>query len=124
MPKILLLLKAEQLALFATPTHVSGYTRKDGTYVAPQVAVRRKRLEPHHQASLFEHEARSATPAARGDKRGGALDRFIAKHGGPARMADTLKGLAPEARAKLLDAMAHVGGVDAKAVMEIGRAHV
>ena len=110
----ILFIKAEQLNLFATPTHVEGYTKKDGTYVGPHIASRKKRLEPHHQASLFEHQTKVADPKK--DKTT-ALDRFIAKHGGPARMADTLKHQTPEARAKLIDAMAQVGGVDAKAVM-------
>lgn len=112
---MLFLLKVEQLGLFATPTHVDGYTNtRTGKFIGPQIAIRHKKMEPHHQASLFEHEQAPAPKT----KRGAALDKFISKHGGPARLKDTIQALAPEARAKMLDAMATVGGVDAAAVME------
>ena len=103
-----ILAKAEQLGLFAVPVHVAGSTDKHGRYRAPHMAMRRKKMSPPHQASLFDA---AGNPAKTVGPRSSKLDRFLAKHGGPARMAATLKDQTPEARAKLIDAMTHLDGL-------------
>lgn len=107
-----LLTKAEQLALFAVPVHVAGSTDKHGHYRAPHIAMRKKKMATPVQASLFGEDGQPVGPKSP------KLDKFLAKHGGPARMAETLKDQTPEARAKLIDAMAHLDGLDTKAVMD------
>lgn len=43
--RALFFVKAEQLSLFDTPANISGYTRRDGTFVKPHVARRRARSD-------------------------------------------------------------------------------
>lgn len=94
------LAKAEQLSLFDMPVHVAGSVDKNGVQRAGHMARRKKKL------------AAPAT-APTGDK----LDEFIAKHGGQAHLKAEIDKMTPEQRAKLIDAMAHVGGVGHEAVM-------
>lgn len=49
--RILLRKAAEQLGLFDMPVQVEGYTRDDGTYVAPHTSRRHKRLGGDKQAA-------------------------------------------------------------------------
>lgn len=104
------LTKAEQLGLFAVPVQVSGSTDKHGNYRAPHIAMRRKKMPHPDQGELFSGVERHPVAPK--------LDKFLAKHGGPARMSETLKQQTPEVRAKLIDAMAHLDGLDPKAVMD------
>ena len=106
--------KAEQLGLFSVPVHVSGSTDKHGHYRPPHMSVRRKRMPNPDQGDMFEgHGLGQSESHGKAPK----LDRFLAKHGGAKRMAETLQQQTPEARAKLIDAMAHLDGLDAKDVM-------
>ena len=122
---MLILLRKSQMGLFATiPVHVKGSVRKDGTRVADHMSVRRKKLEPHqaqHQGGLFGDAP--AAVAAVGSKLGAKLSQFLARHGGAARMADTLASFTPEQRAKMLDMMATLGGVSANEVHQALQAH-
>ena len=121
---MLILLRKSQMGLFATiPVHVKGSVRRDGTRVADHMSVRRKKLEPHqaqHQGGLFGDAP--AAVAAVGAKLGAKLSQFLARHGGAARMADTLASFTPEQRAKMLDMMATLGGVSANEVHQALRA--
>ena len=107
---LILFMKAEQLGLFDMPVQVAGSVDKHGHVRAPHVRIQKVRLKEHHQASLFEHAEESAKPERA--KKSPKLDKFLAKHGGPARMADSLKGMTPEQRGKLIDAMAHLDGLE------------
>lgn len=111
---MLFILRKSQLALFNMPVHVAGSYRKDGTYVKPHMRTARVAMKPHEQGHLFG--APPEAPAAA--KKTPKLDKFLAKHGGEARMRSTLMEMRPEQRAKLIDAMAHIDGLDPSAVTE------
>lgn len=84
------------------PTHVSASVDKDGRERPAHIAVRHKKVTFTENVG-HEHE----TP----------LDFFIEKHGGAAHLRETIEAMEGHQRAKLLDAMAHVDGIDAAAVM-------
>jgi hypothetical protein len=85
------------------PTHVAASVDKTGRERPAHIAVR------HKKVSVADEDAPEA---------GTRLDAFIAKHGGPAHLRETLEKMEGHERAKLLDAMAHVDGTDAAAVMK------
>jgi hypothetical protein len=87
----------------AIPTHVSASIDKDGRGRSAHIAVRHKKVTFTENVG-HEHE----TP----------LDCFIEKHGGATHLRETLEKMEGHERAKLLDAMAHVEGTDAAAVMK------
>ena len=84
------------------PVHVAASVDKNGVKRAAHMSRRRKRVE----TSPMAH---TETPSQ--------LDTFIGRHGGPAHLKDTLEKLTPEQRAKLIDAMAHMEGIDHDGVM-------
>lgn len=85
------------------PTHVSSSTGKDGRKQSAHIAVRHKKI-------AFDVDS-----VPLGDS---PLDAFIAKHGGREHLRKTLDEMTSEQRAKLIDAMAHVGDLDHAAVMD------
>ncbi|HEX7906777.1 MAG TPA: methyltransferase domain-containing protein [Paraburkholderia sp.] len=111
---MLFILRKSQLSLFAMPVHVAGSYRKDGTYVKPHMRTARVAMKPHEQGHLFG--APPGAPAAA--KKSPKLDKFLAKHGGEARMRSTLMAMRPEQRAKLIDAMAHIDELEPAHVTE------
>lgn len=111
---MLFILRKSQLALFNMPVHVAGSYRKDGTYVKPHMRTARVAMKPHEQGHLFG--APPEAPAAA--KKSPKLDKFLAKHGGEARMRSTLMEMRPEQRAKLIDAMAHIDELEPARVTE------
>jgi protein-L-isoaspartate O-methyltransferase len=111
---MLFILRKSQLPLFAMPVHVAGGYRKDGTYVKPHMRTAHVAMKPHEQGHLFG--APPAAPAAA--KKTPKLDKFLAKHGGEARMRSTLMEMRPEQRAKLIDAMAHIDDIASPEVVE------
>ncbi|WP_143328253.1 methyltransferase domain-containing protein, partial [Caballeronia pedi] len=110
---MIIVLRKSQLALFDMPVHVAGSVRKDGTYVKPHMRTARVALKPHEQGHLFG-EAPAKQAASRKTPK---LDKFLAKHGGEARMRSMLMDMRPEQRAKLIDAMAHIDGLEPADVM-------
>ena len=101
---MLLLLKSEQLGLFDMPVHVAGSIDKHGHVRAPHMSTRKKRLNPETHHAPVSHVVNR-------------LDAWILSHGGPDHLRTELESMTAEQRAKLIDAMAHVGGVDHAAVM-------
>lgn len=89
--------------IVAVPTHVGPTIDKNGR-------KRPAHLSTRHRVVPVGEEApgENATP----------LDGWITKHGGAEHMRKTLEDMAPHERAKLLDAMAHIEGTDAAAVMK------
>lgn len=93
--------------LVSIPTHVRPSTDKDGRKRPAHISTRQKRVAFSVDSSYPQgHESASA------------LDGFIAKHGGPDHLRETLEKMEPHERAKLLDAMAHVDNTSAAAVMK------
>lgn len=101
---MLILLTKSEPPMFNMPVHVAGSFRKDGTYVKPHMSMRKKHIET-------ASESRPA-PVTK-------LGAFIGKHGGPERLRSSLAEMSAEHRAKLIDAMAHLGGVEPDAVMQL-----
>lgn len=96
--------KPKQAQLFLMPTHVAGSVDKRGRVTPGHMSKRRKKI---------------ANPPAPAQQRVESnLDKFITSHGGADRMRETLKEMTPEQRAKLIDAMAYVGGVKHDAVLD------
>jgi hypothetical protein len=89
--------------LAPVPTHIRPSVDKDGRKRSGHIAVRHKKV-----AFNVDSEPLGDSP----------LDAFISKHGGREHLCKTLDEMTPEQRAKLIDAMAHVGQVTAAAVME------
>lgn len=87
--------KSQQLSLFDMPVHVGGSVDKNGVVRKPHMSMRKKKVTAPAHVSAGESK----------------LDSFIAKHGGPAHLKSEMDKMTPEQRAKLLDAMAHVGDV-------------
>jgi hypothetical protein len=85
------------------PTHIRPSIDKDGRKRSAHIAVRHKKV-----AFAIDSVPTGDSP----------LDVFIAKHGGREHLCKTLDAMTPEQRAKLIDAMAHVGGIDPAGVMD------
>jgi hypothetical protein len=85
------------------PTHVQASVDKDGRKRPAHIAVRHKRITASDEGS-----------AADGDP----VSAFIAKHGGVEHLRESLNAMTPDQRAKLIDAMAHVGAVTPAEVMK------
>jgi 2-polyprenyl-3-methyl-5-hydroxy-6-metoxy-1,4-benzoquinol methylase len=117
---MIFILRKSQLPLFGMPVHVAGSYRKDGTYVKPHMRTAHVAMKPHEQGHLFG----PAPEAPKAAKQSPKLDKFLAKHGGPARMRSTLMEMRPEQRAKLIDAMAHIDDITAASVVERLGMHV
>ncbi|MEX3764477.1 LPD1 domain-containing protein [Paraburkholderia phenoliruptrix] len=111
---MLIIFRKSQLPLFDMPVQVAGSVRKDGTYVKPHMRIARVALKPHEQGHLF-----GAPPETPKKQKAVKLEKFLAKHGGAARMKSTLMEMRPEQRAKLIDAMAHLDGLEVRDVMQI-----
>lgn len=88
--------------LFSMPTRVKGSVSKTGVVRTSHLATRRKKIDAPAQSAHVESN----------------LDKFIVSHGGAEHMRKTLHDMTPEQQAKLVDAMAYVGGIDHKAVLE------
>jgi len=95
-------LKSHQLPLFDMPVHVAESVDKHGRARAAHMSTRKKRIEHSPQPAV---DAQSK------------LDGWIATHGGTEHMRVTVDSMTPEQRAKLIDAMAHVGEISHEAVM-------
>lgn len=95
--------------LISMPVQVAGHYAKDGTYIKPHMRMQKVSMQPH-QAESHAHEQKNAAPSR--------LDSFIEKHGGAARLRDELADMKPEQRAKLIDAMAHIDGIEPHAIMQ------
>lgn len=84
------------------PTYVKGSIDKSGTVRPGHMSTRKKKIatptKPEHVEST--------------------LDTFITSHGGAEHLRTSLNEMTPEHRAKLIDAMAYVGGIDHAAVIE------
>ena len=98
------LAKAEQLGLFDMPVHVAASVDKHGHFRAAHIA--RRKVRANDPTEPVPHSADPDTA-----KKAKKLTKFLAKHGGAARMAATLDEMTPEQRAKLIDAMAHLDGL-------------
>jgi len=94
--------------LISMPVQVAGHYNPDGTYVKPHMRMQKVSMQPHQ---AHAHAASQKAEPTR-------LDSFIEKHGGAARMRDELSDMKPEQRAKLIDAMAHIDGIEPNAIME------
>ena len=101
------LAKAEQLGLFDMPVHVAASVDKHGHFRAAHIA--RRKVRANDPTEPVPHSADPDT--AKKAKKAKKLTKFLAKHGGAARMAATLDEMTPEQRAKLIDAMAHLDGL-------------
>src|SRR5215813_8605014 len=88
--------------LFLMPTHVAGSVDRLG------------RARASHMAARFKRIGQPVTQ----DRVESSLDKFIASHGGPDRMRESLGSMTPEQRAKLIDAMSYVGNVSHDAVLD------
>lgn len=106
----LILLKADQLGLFDTPTYVDPHTRKDGTFVHGHMSRRKRRTV----------QASSAPPHAGAPK----MEAYIKKHGGADALRATIEGFSPDQRAKILDAIGGLDGVGGNAVAQRLGLHV
>lgn len=84
------------------PTQVKGSVDKRGVVRGAHIAARRKKIDAPPQPTRIESN----------------LDKFIVSHGGADHMRKTLQDMTPEQQAKLIDAMAYVGGVDHGAVLD------
>jgi hypothetical protein len=93
---------SEKAVLFAMPTHVKGSVDKHGHVRAGHMSTRHKKIE-------------TAPPAERVES---TLDKFIVSHGGAEHLRKTLDEMTAEQRAKLIDAMAYVGGIEHSAVLD------
>jgi len=111
---MLIIFRKSQLPLFDMPVQVAGFVRKDGKYVKPHMRIAQVALKPHEQGHLF-----GAPPESPKTKKAAKLEKFLAKHGGAARMKSTLMDMRPEQRAKLVDAMAHLDGLEVHDVMQM-----
>ena len=100
---------AKSSPLINMPVQVAGHYNADGSYVKPHMRMQKVAMQPH-QAQARAHEQTNASPTR--------LDSFIEKHGGAARLRDELADMKPEQRAKLIDAMAHIDGIEPHAIME------
>lgn len=90
--------------IVAIPTHIAASTDKGGRKRPAHISTRHRAVPVDETAVSAEN----ATP----------LDGWISKHGGAEHLRKTLADLTADQRAKLLDAMAHVDGTDAAAVMK------
>jgi hypothetical protein len=91
--------------IIAIPTHIGPSVDKNGRERPAHISTRHRRVTVSDDEPVAGEDA---TP----------LDAFIAKHGGAEHLRKTLEDLTADQRAKLLDAMAHVDGTDAGAVMK------
>ena len=101
---LMIVAKAEQLGLFDMPVQVAGSVDKLGHVRRPHMSTRKKRLNPETHHAPVDHVVNR-------------LDAFILKHGGPEHLRAELEGMTAEQRAKLIDAMAHVGEISHVEVM-------
>lgn len=104
-----ILFLAKSAPLISMPVQVAGHYNPDGTYVKPHMRMQKVAMQPHQAHAHASAQAKTEPTR---------LDAFIEKHGGTARLRDELADMKPEQRAKLIDAMAHIDGVEPHAVME------
>jgi hypothetical protein len=85
------------------PTHVQASVDKDGRKRSAHIAVRHKKITASGEDSRGADDPISA---------------FIAKHGGVEHLRESLNAMTSDQRAKLIDAMAHVGDITPAEVMK------
>lgn len=105
---MLILLTKSQFTLFDAPVHVAASVRKDGTVVRPHVRIQKVAPKPAAPGSLFGHAAPAMDARAPAKSK---LDAFLARHGGADGVRSALMEMSPDHRIKLIDAMAHAGGI-------------
>lgn len=93
----------EKHRIAAIPTHIKASVGEDG------------RKRPAHISARHRKVAASDEPTP---ETGNPVDAFITRHGGPAHLRESLEEMTPDQRAKLIDAMAHVGSCTTADVMK------
>lgn len=93
----------------AIPTHVKASVDKSGRERPAHIAVRHKKITFRENVG---HEDDAAEVAAN------PVSAFIAKHGGAEHLRESLDAMTSDQRAKLIDAMAHLGACTTADVMK------
>lgn len=91
------------------PTHVRGSVDEDGRKRPAHIAVRHKKVTFRENVGSEDD-----TSAIAGDP----VSAFIVKHGGVEHLRQSLEAMTGDQRAKLIDAMAHLGAVTPADVMK------